>query len=39
MPFFGNILPTLRGYGEIACGIDGKVTIGVQPSALGMNVP
>jgi hypothetical protein len=39
MPFFGNILPTLRSYSGIAYGIDGKVTIGAQPSALGMNVP
>jgi hypothetical protein len=39
MPFFGNILPTLRSYSGIAYGIDGKVTIGAQPSALGMNIP
>ena len=39
MPLFGNILPTLRSYSGIAYGIDGKVTIGAQPSALGMNVP
>jgi hypothetical protein len=39
MPFFGNILPTLRSYSGIAYGIDGKVTIGAQPSALSMNVP
>ncbi len=38
MPFFGNILPTLRSYSGIAYGIDGKVTIGVQPFALSMNV-
>jgi len=39
MPFFGNILPTLRSYGGLEYGIDGKATIGAQPSALGMNVP
>jgi hypothetical protein len=27
MPFFANILPTLRGYGEIACGIVGKAMV------------
>jgi DNA invertase Pin-like site-specific DNA recombinase len=39
MPFFGNILPTLRSYSGLEFGIDGKVTIGDQPSALSMNVP
>jgi hypothetical protein len=39
MPFFGNILPTLRSYSGLEYRIDGKVTIGAQPSALGMNVP
>ena len=39
MPFFGNILPTLRSYSELQYGFDGKVTIGAQPFALGMNVP
>jgi DNA invertase Pin-like site-specific DNA recombinase len=39
MPFFGNILPTLRSYSALEYGIDGKVTIGAQPSAVGMNVP
>ena len=39
MPFFGNILPTLRSYSGLRYGIDGKVTIGAQPIALGMNVP
>jgi DNA invertase Pin-like site-specific DNA recombinase len=39
MPFFGNILPILRSYSGLEYGLDGKVTIGVQQSALGMNVP
>jgi DNA invertase Pin-like site-specific DNA recombinase len=39
MPFFGNILPTLRSYSGLEYGIDGKVTICAQPFALGMNVP
>jgi DNA invertase Pin-like site-specific DNA recombinase len=39
MPFFGNILPTLRSYSGLEYGIVGKVTIGAQASALGMNVP
>ena len=39
MPFFGNILPTLRSYSGIAYGIDEKVTIGAQPFAMSMNVP
>jgi DNA invertase Pin-like site-specific DNA recombinase len=39
MPFFGNILPTLRSYSGLEYGIDGKVTIRAQPFALGMNVP
>jgi hypothetical protein len=39
MPFFGNILPTLRSYSEVEYGIYGKMTIGAQPFALGMNVP
>ena len=39
MPFFGNILPTLRSYSGLRCGFDGKVTIDAQPIVLGMNVP
>jgi Resolvase, N terminal domain len=39
MPFFGNILPTLRSYSGLQCGFDGKATIHAQPIVLGMNVP
>ncbi|MFZ3334640.1 MAG: recombinase family protein [Xanthobacteraceae bacterium] len=39
MPFFGNILPTLRSYSGLRHGIDGKVTIGARLAASGMNVP
>jgi DNA invertase Pin-like site-specific DNA recombinase len=39
MPFFGNILPTLRRYIGLRYGVDGKVTIGAQPFGMGMNVP
>ena len=38
MPFFGNILPTLRSYSGSRYGIDRKVTIDAQPIVLGMNV-
>src|SRR5437764_1091561 len=39
MPFFGNILPTLRSYSELEYGFDGKVMVRAQPFAMGMNVP
>jgi DNA invertase Pin-like site-specific DNA recombinase len=39
MPFFGNILPTLRSYSGLQYGFDGKVTIDAQPIVFGMNVP